>query len=90
MWAADVSPRTAVPTQVTVGTSEPAALPDMTDFTPAGHFHLPAREVAAARRSPSFQLGSERKQHRTDGRQFYFMKGSFSRYLNRTYQLIQG
>ena len=44
-----LAPRTAVPTQETVGTSEPAALQDMADFTAAGHFHLPVRQVAATR-----------------------------------------
>jgi hypothetical protein len=62
----------------------------MIDFTAAGHFHLPARQVDAARRSSTrFQLGSECKRHRALGQHFYFMKG-FSHSLFRMYQLIQG
>jgi len=82
MSVPDVSPRTEVPTQVIVGTSEPTALQDMADLTAAGHFHLPAWHVAAARHVLS-RLKSAAGQH------FYFMK-RFNRYLYRTYQLIQG
>jgi len=68
MSVPSVSPRTAVPNQAIVGTSEPVALPDMTDCTAARHFHLPARQVAATRRSLTRrQLSSERKRYRAVG-----------------------
>ena len=92
-WTADVSSKRKLPNSGTnssncwhLGTCRVAKY----DRLPAaGHFHLPARQFVAARRSTRCHLCSERKRHRADGEHFYFIQG-FSRFLFRTYQLIQG